>query len=93
MGVWLVDFQECLLSGRGWRRKELKRNACKFNDIAGTLEAFQHSDTHRQRNHNCSGEISPCQSCDFIRSLIISKVSLEAQLLESSHCQGVSASF
>lgn len=55
MGVWLVDFQECLLSGRGWRRKELKRNACKFNDIAGTSEAFQHSDTHRQINRNCSG--------------------------------------
>jgi len=61
MGVWLVDFQECLLSGKGWRRKEPKRNACKFNDIAGTLEVFQHSDTHRRINHNCSGEIQPCQ--------------------------------
>lgn len=61
----LVDFQECLVSGRGWRRKELKRNACKFNDIAGALEAFQHSNTHRQRNHNCSGEIRPCQLLRF----------------------------
>lgn len=61
MGGWLVDFQECLLSGRGWRRKEPKRNACKFNDIAGTSEAFQHTDTHRQRSRNCSGEIRPCQ--------------------------------
>lgn len=88
MGVWLVDFQECLLSGRGWRRKELKRNACKFNDIAGTLEAFQHRNTHRQRNSNCAGEIRPglANSYDFIRSLVISTVSLKAQLLESSHC-------
>lgn len=67
MGGWLVDFQECLLSGRGWRRKEPKRNACKFNDIAGTSEAFQHTDTHRQRSRNCSGEIWPCQFLWFYR--------------------------
>lgn len=72
MGVWLVDFQECLLTGRGWKRKEPERNACKFNDIAGTLQTFQHSDTYRQRNRNCSGKIRPCQllrfyqeSCNF----------------------------
>lgn len=65
MGVWLVDFQECLLAGRGWRRKELKRNACKFNDIAGTLEAFQHCNTHRRRNCNCEGEIQPRQLLRF----------------------------
>lgn len=65
MGVWLVDFQECLLTGRGWKRKEPERNACKFNDIAGTLQTFQHSDTHRQRNCNCSGKTRPCQLLRF----------------------------